>query len=372
MRSLLSPQSYLSPEVLASEQRRIFRRLWIVAGFKATLDAPDAFLTHEIGGIPILVQNTAKGLRAFVNQCAHRQSPVHTADFGQRRMACPYHGWVYDGEGRVKSIPGQSVNYGFADEVVCTLGLRPVHLREEGGLVFVNVSEDPFSFEEQFDESFRADLAGIASKAGDDAIFARFDGRYNWKLNFENVVDWNHVPFVHAGSFASMMPGLRPSPIDTRPPAPPPEPDDAIAADIRALSYIVRAPFDFADWPWYDVLERCGPTREYINVFIYPNVNYVVMAGAIHLIQQFCPVAPDHTRVRLTMALGRRKARLPAAPAILWGHLRAEKRVIDEDVVILEGLQRGLSEHTPPAFHGWYEHRLRRIAKSYCGLLAEP
>lgn len=371
MRSTLSPSDYLSAEVLANEQQRIFRRLWIVAGFKSTLLASDAFLTHEIGGIPILVQNTTKGLRAFINQCAHRQSPVQTADFGQRRMACPYHGWVYDGDGRLKNIPGQAANYGFTDETVCKLGLRAVHLREESGLVFVNLAEKPIAFETQFDQDFRAELAGIASKVGDDAIFARFDAGYNWKLNFENVVDWNHVPFVHAGSFAPMMPGLRPAATNTLPPAPPPDADDAIEDDLRLLSYVSRGPFDFSDWPWYDALERCGPTREYVNVFIYPNVNYVVMAGAIHLIQQFCPIAPDRTRVRLTMALGRRKARLPAAPAILWGHLKAEKRVINEDLVILEGLQRGLGEGSPPAFHGWYEHRLRRIAKSYRRLLTD-
>ena len=81
-----------------------------------------------------------------------------------------------------------------------------------------------------------------------------------------------------------------------------------------------------------------APTRrEYFNFFIYPNVNYVVMAGVVHLIQQFCPSTPDRTEVRLTMALGRRKERLPAAPAILWSQLKAEKRVIDEDVVVFEG-----------------------------------
>lgn len=371
MRSILSASDYTSPEALVAEEAKLFRRLWILAGFRSLLDAPDAFVTHRIGGVPIVVQNTAGGLRAYVNRCAHRHAPVQIDDFGRRRLACPYHGWVYDDAGRVKSIPGNEANFGFDAGCIAGLGLERVSLEVVGGLVFVNLDPDPMPLDAQFHPAFLDRMAAVTGVVGDDALFAKFEGRYNWKLNFENVVDWNHVPFVHAGSFASLMPTLRPAPPGSRPPSPPPEPDPAIGDDLRDLSYEARAPFDFHPWPWHDAVERCADTKEYLNLFIYPNVNYVVMAGAVHLIQQFCPVAPDRTEVRLTMALGRRKQRLPAAPAILWGQLKAEKRVIDEDVVILEALQRGLTEGTAPAFHGAYEYRLRRIAKVYRRMLAE-
>ena len=370
MRSILAASDYTSPAVYVDEERRLFRRLWIVAGFRSLLDAPDAFLTHRIGGVPIVVQNTSSGLKAFVNRCAHRQSAVQIADFGQRRLACPYHGWVYDDAGRVKSIPGNEANYGLAPGTVSTLGLEPVALRTVGGLVFVNLDDDPMPLEEQFGAAFLERIEAVTGMVGDDALFARFEGRYNWKLNFENVIDWNHVPFVHVSSFASLMPTLRPAAPGERQPCAPPAADDAIEDDLRELSYEARAPFDFRSWPWHDAVERCADTREYINLFIYPNVNYVVMAGAVHLIQQFCPAAVDRTDVRLTMALGRRKQRLPAAPAILWSQLKAEKAVIDEDVAVFEGIQRGFTDGSPQAMHGSYEYRLRRVAKVYRRLMA--
>ncbi|MEO8487069.1 MAG: aromatic ring-hydroxylating dioxygenase subunit alpha [Betaproteobacteria bacterium] len=370
MRSILSSSDYTSPEVLVAEERCLFRRLWIVAGFKSLLDAPDAFVTHRIGGVPVVLQNTATGLKAFVNRCVHRQSAIQVADFGQRRLACPYHGWVYDDAGRVKSIPGNDANYGFTVESVSTLGLQPIALKTIGGLVFVNLDADPMPIEEQFHAGFLDRLAEVTGVVGDDALFAKFEGRYNWKLNFENVIDWNHVPFVHTSTFASLMPTLKPPLPGERPASPPPAPDEEIGDEIRELSYETRAPFDFQAWPWHDAVERCADTREYLNLFIYPNVNYVVMAGAVHLIQQFTPVAIDRTEVRLTMALGRRKQRLPAAPAILWSQLKAEKRVIDEDLAVFEGIQRGFHEESPRAFHGHYEHRIRRVAKVYRGLMA--
>ena len=370
MRSILAASDYTSPAVCVDEEKRLFRRLWIVAGFRPLLDAPDAFVTHRIGGVPVVVQNTASGLKAFVNRCAHRQSAVQLADFGQRRLACPYHGWVYDDAGRVKSIPGNEANYGLAPGTVTTLGLEPVALRTVGGLVFVNLDRNPIPLEDQFDPTFLETLAAVTGVVGDDALFAKFDGRYNWKLNFENVIDWNHVPFVHASSFAPLMGTPRMTVAADQVASPPPAPDDEIEDDLRGLSYASRAPFDFHPWPWHDLVERCATTREYINLFIYPNVNYVVMAGAVHLIQQFSPAACDRTEVRLTMALGRRKQRLPAAPAILWSLLKSEKRVIDEDVSVFEGIQRGFADGSPQALHGAYEYRLRRVAKVYRRLMA--
>ena len=369
MRSILAPSDYTSPAVLAAEEKRVFRRLWIVAGFRATLDAPDAFLTHRIGGVPIVVQNTASGLKAFVNRCAHRQSAVQTADFGQRRLACPYHGWVYDDAGRVKSIPGNEANYGLAPGTVATLGLEPVALRVVGGLVFVNLDPDPLPLEEQFHPAFLERMEQVTDFAGDDAMFARFDGRYNWKLAFENVIDWNHVAFVHPESFAPLLPRMRSAPAEPSA-CPPPVADAQIEDDLRELSFESHAVFDFPALPWHDAVERCADTRSYVNLFIYPNVNYMVMAGVVHSFHQSVPIAPDRTEVRMTMALGRRIEPLPAAPAILWGHLDGEKRVADEDTLVFEGIQRGLDDASPHALHGHYEHRLRRVAKVYRRLMA--
>lgn len=365
MRSLLTPSDYTSSEAFDREQDRLFRRLWIFAGFASVLSAPDAFITHLVAGVPIVIQNTSEGLRAFVNRCAHRQSPVQSEDFGQRRLACPYHGWVYDERGRVRSIQGLATNYGFDAPTVASLGLDPIALRCVGGLVFVHLDPSPPPLEDQFHAAYLDTLEAMSGHAGIDAMFAKFTGEFNWKLNFENVVDWNHVAFVHAASFAKLTSASQRSLGGAVAAVAPPVPDDGIGDDLRDLSFESRGAFDWTPWPWHDLVERCAGAKEYVNLFIYPNVNYVIMAGAVHLVQQFCPVGAGRTEVRLTMVLGKRRKRLPAASAILWGHMKSEKQVINEDIAILEGVQRGLTTGAPRAFHGAYENRLRQIAKVY-------
>ena len=367
MRSRLNARHYTSEEVLAREQVALFQRLWIFAGFRTLLSAPDAFLTHQIGGIPIVVQNGRDNvLRAFVNRCAHRGAPIQLDDFGQRRLACPYHGWTYDDAGRVKSIPGNDAHYGFDDACVAGLRLLPVALRCIGNLIFVNLAKDPCPIETQFHQAFLDALADASIYLDDEAIFARFPAAYNWKLNFENVVDWNHVPFVHSTSFAPLMAANRATAL---PPSPPPDDDATVGNDIRDLSYTTIAPFEMRPWPWHAAVDRFGEKDHYYNFFLYPNVNFISMSGIIFLAQQFMPLQANRSETRLTMCTARTTSRLPALPAILWGHLRAEKQVIDEDIRVLEGLQRGMSEDASPVIHGAYESRLRRIANVYLDLM---
>jgi phenylpropionate dioxygenase-like ring-hydroxylating dioxygenase large terminal subunit len=223
--------------------------------------------------------------------------------------------------------------------------------------------------EAQFHSTFLRRLAEVSSFIDDQALHARFTANYNWKLNFENVIDWNHVPFVHSASFAPMMPGLRER-SSVVPELKPPVPDPELSDDLRDLSYESQAPFQFKHWPWHNSLERFTSEERYFNFFIYPNVNFICMSGVIFLTQEFNPVSPSSTQVRLTMATARKRKRVPATPAILWGHMKSEKRVIDEDVRVLEGLQRNLVGEGE-TIHGAYEYPLRRAAKVYLRLMDE-
>jgi phenylpropionate dioxygenase-like ring-hydroxylating dioxygenase large terminal subunit len=371
MYSILSAAHYTSPEIVAQENARIFRRLWILAGFRTLLSKPDAFLTRTIGGVPVVVQNCGGELRGFINQCAHRQAPLQLGDYGHRRLACPYHGWTYNDDGRVKTVPGCDANYGFTAKIVEGLGLRRVAVRCVGGLVFVNLDIEPLPIEAQFHAEYLARLEEVSQYADDQGIFAKFRGQYNWKLNFENVLDYNHVPFVHASTFARMIPALRPELGGTVERSLPPPSDFEISGEIRDLSYETQSAFDFPSWPWHDRVERFSDTSTYYNFFIYPNVNFISLAATTFLTQQFSPVSAGETEISLTMTIARKRKRLPALPAILWSHLKSEKRVIDEDIAVLEALQRGLFDDGLPAVHGSCETRLRAVAKVYSHLLAD-
>lgn len=370
MRSLLDAEHYTSAAVFEREQERIFRKLWILAGPAGLLGEPDSFLTRTIGGVPVLLQNVGGEVRAFVNRCAHRGSAIQIGDHGHRRLACPYHGWVYDGEGRVASIPRGDALYGFDDATRSGRRLQPIAVERVGGLLFVNLDDEPLRLEEQFHRAFLDRLAQVTSTMDDEALLARFPCRFNWKLIFENILDFNHIPFIHASSFARLLPTLKPDPASPPQRCAPPPPDDALGGDLRDLSFTAEAPFEFRHWPWHDNVERFSSEAKYFNFYLYPNVNLTAIAGVFFPIQQFDPVAPDRTEYTMWILTGRQKRPDPATPAILWSQAKGEKAVIDEDIAVLEALQRGLGAGAPPAFHGAYETHLRTMARVYRERLA--
>jgi len=355
------PQSdYIDPSVFAREQTHILRKLWIFVGLRTLLAEPDSFLTRSIGGVPIVVQNFDGELRAFRNQCAHRQAPLQLEEYGQRKLTCRYHGWTFDGAGQVRGMPGEHRLYHYSEAERAQLCLDRFAVQCIGNLVFVNLDAHPLLIEEQFSDELRGQLAQISGHFGSQAIHAVMPSAYNWKLNFENVLDYNHVPFVHPQTFRPLMqkgaehePHI---PADTPP---------VQTTALHELSFAGKTPLKIQPWPWHALVDRFGNEDAYYNYFLYPNVNFISVGGYVFLIQQFDPIAPDRTDVRFTLATARPTQRIPALPAIFWGHLKGEKRVLDEDKVILEALQRGLHAGGPVARHGAYESQLRRVALVY-------
>ena len=375
MLSKLTPAHYLSQAIFDQERDCIFRKLWLFAAFRTSLAEPGAFITRTMAGLPVLLQNCDGHIRAFENLCPHRQMPLQHEAFGQARMVCPYHGWVFDNEGKVKTIPNEATLYAYTPQERQRLCLRRYAVYEVGNLVFINLDDDPLPFDEQFAPELQQKLRDISSHFGAQAIHANLPGRYNWKLNYENVLDYNHVPYIHPKSFQPLLrQGISHTSKEQEKLFKPAQQSQAeqppgSLSSLAAQSFWVRAPISIEPWPWHAQVERYGEGDYYYNFFLYPNVNFISLGGLTFLMQQFHPVASDQTEVRFTLCAARETRRLPALPAILWGHLKSEVAVLNEDRGYLEALQSHLHPNAPNARHGIYEDRLVAVAATYLRLM---
>jgi Rieske 2Fe-2S family protein len=106
---------YTSPEIYEREKERIFQKEWLCMGRVEELDQPGDYLTFRVAGEPVVVCKDADGkLRAFSNVCRHRGTQVAFGEsdcgtpFGKgcdRAFSCPYHGWIYDLQGKLINAP---------------------------------------------------------------------------------------------------------------------------------------------------------------------------------------------------------------------------------------------------------------------------
>ena len=191
------PQRYfISPEVFAHEQEKIFSRQWGLVGHQSAIAQPGEYFISQVANESLIVVRDKRGeIRGFYNVCRHRGSRLIESRNGQLSAAiqCPYHAWTYALDGRLLGAPHMDDVPGFNK---ANYSLHPVNVAIWEGFIFLNLADSPASLEKWF-----GPLAGRFSRWKSPALRSAkridYDVRANWKLIFENYSECYHCLGVH-------------------------------------------------------------------------------------------------------------------------------------------------------------------------------
>ena len=185
---------YRRADVFEADLDVFFERQWALVGLEADAPNPGDLYVIDVGRASVIVARGDDGeLRAFHNVCRHRGARLREAGKGKaRKLVCPYHRWTYELTGDLFRAP----HMGKAFQSAC-YGLRKVHLRSVGGLLFVCLADDP---PEDFADLEIAMKDRLAPYGLGDAKIA-FENEIveagNWKLTMENNRECYHCPGGH-------------------------------------------------------------------------------------------------------------------------------------------------------------------------------
>jgi glycine betaine catabolism A len=205
------PQKYfVSPEVFAEEQEKVFSKQWLLVGHQSQIAAAgDYIVQHVIGESLIVIRDKSGEIHGFFNVCRHRGTRLIEDERGKcAAIQCPYHAWTYGLDGRLIGAPHMDEVPGFDKS---DYSLHPVNLGLWEGFIFVNLvpkrdgsltegnastEQGGYSLEKWF-----APLAGKFSHWNMSILRPAkridYDVRANWKLMFENYSECYHCPGVH-------------------------------------------------------------------------------------------------------------------------------------------------------------------------------
>jgi p-cumate 2,3-dioxygenase alpha subunit len=199
----LNRSALVEPNLFELEQRRIFDVCWIYLGHESEITEPGDFKTRNVCGRPIIfARDSAGNLRAFLNSCRHRGAVVcRLAEGNADSYSCFYHGWMYDQDGALKTVPG-SESYGPAfDKADFALGEVP-NFASYRGFCFVNFSHDAEPLEDYLAGATEyIDLVVDQSPSGKMQVVEgtqEYDIAANWKLLVENSFDDYHLLSTHS------------------------------------------------------------------------------------------------------------------------------------------------------------------------------
>lgn len=184
---------YTDPGVFAADLRDIFAREWLFAIPACEVPKPGSYVTMQVGTYPVvIVRGADKVIRAFHNACRHRGSRVCTALKGTApKLVCGYHQWTYELDGRLLWAREMGPDFDAS-----RFGLKPVHCREAGGLVFVSLAADPPAFD-MLAETLDSYLAPHGLADAKVAYESTIVENGNWKLVIENNRECYHCSGSH-------------------------------------------------------------------------------------------------------------------------------------------------------------------------------
>lgn len=210
----LEQRYFVSPEVFAEEQKRIFSKHWVLVGHQSQLEKAGDFFRATIAGESLIVVRDQKSeVRGFFNVCRHRGTRLKEDACGHTSaIQCPYHAWTYGLDGGLIGAPHMDEVPGFDKD---DYSLRPVNLGLFEGFIFVNLGNSALTAalraslpEGEKNRGAEVSLQGwFAPLAGKfshwnlsilrSAKRVEYDVRANWKLIFENYSECYHCPGVH-------------------------------------------------------------------------------------------------------------------------------------------------------------------------------
>ena len=319
---------YADPTFFEHERQRVFRSGWVCAGVVDEIPAPGAWTATLVGGIPVLIVRDRDGeLRAFLNVCRHRASPL--CDVGEHGsgplLRCPYHAWLYRLDGSLAKAQGVGEPDGFD---VAGYSLKRVGIATWRRLVFVHTG-DPDAVLDLGPLAAAIDACPIESF--EPARSESHVRPFNWKVLLENYSENYHTPFVHPEidtSSSEDYPMVSDGPVLyawDRLVRPGGEPDEELRATLlpgepgweRLFTAPTERPYDVGSY-----------------LTIWPNLMVNVFPDAM-LAMWMEPIDARSTRVerRMYVAPG-------TSPAVRDANLAAHRLVHQQDVDICTRVQR--------------------------------
>jgi len=194
------------------ELSRVFATSWLFLGHVEQLKKAGEFFTTYMGEDPVIVTKDKNGvIRAFLNSCRHRGARVLRADEGiTRGFTCTYHGWSYDLEGKLTSVPNEQ---GYPEDSWdrANWGLIEVaQLDTVLGLIFATWNPEAPTLDDQLgDMKYYIEAFLDRDSEGTTVVggITKWVLKGNWKLAAEQFgTDWYHVNMSHASALMVLSP----------------------------------------------------------------------------------------------------------------------------------------------------------------------
>jgi phenylpropionate dioxygenase-like ring-hydroxylating dioxygenase large terminal subunit len=316
---------------------------WYVVAESHELSTTTVLARQVLGEWLAVFRDDAGRPAALRDRCMHRASRLSRGRVENGCLRCPYHGWLYRGDGSVAEVPAE----GPAQREVAGRRTRRYETREQDGYVYVRLADAPV-----------VDVPPFAMPHWNAPGWGRVRLQNRFKNTVtncvENFIDVPHTVFVHPGIFRT----ARGQPIDA-----------TITRENGVVTVKYGGETDNLGWfSWF--LNPSGSPIVHTDQFFMPNITHVRYGMGPHrtflITSQSVPVADDETLVYTDLTYDYGWATPFAGPVVRW----QSQAVIDQDIVAL-GQQMEVIRRYGDAFASTPADLVHVLVESIRGALVE-
>jgi phenylpropionate dioxygenase-like ring-hydroxylating dioxygenase large terminal subunit len=190
------PSRYYTREFMDLEARRLWPRVWLLAGVTSDIPEDGDYVVFEVGSEEFIIARQSDGsVKAFYNVCPHRGNRVCMNERGSvARFTCAFHGWQFGCDGQLQRITDEET---FNPRLIAHRpGLTEVRCQTHAGLVFINMDGKAPPLQEYLGlpagylENYEIDRMHVVHHV-------RSAWHANWKTGVDAFYETYHLPWVH-------------------------------------------------------------------------------------------------------------------------------------------------------------------------------
>ncbi|MDR3651658.1 MAG: aromatic ring-hydroxylating dioxygenase subunit alpha [Paludibacter sp.] len=208
----------------------------------------------------------------IANRCCHRGASLSCGKLVTGNIECPFHGFQFDGDGKVKIIPANGKNAPIPE----SQHVQAYHTYENYGLIWMwwgdsdKKTDEPFFFKELIDMSYSTFID-------------------SWNVHYsraiENQLDVVHLPFIHKTTIGKGNKTLVNGPVVVRE-------GELITLYVNNISDDGKTvPLKPDEIPDYEKLFHLQ--------FHYPNIWQNIISDKFRIFAAFVPVDDEHSLIYL-------------------------------------------------------------------------
>lgn len=319
---------YSDPDWLAGERRALFGgTMPLCLGHASELATAGSVLRFDATGQPLLVTRDKDGaLHGVLNVCRHRgMRLVDERSCARRTLTCPYHGWTYELDGRLRHIPHAEAFNGIETGGAFDLVRFPV--TERAG--FIWGAPQPGATLDV--DGWLGPVIGDLEWAGtqDAVVFQRIETERacNWKLVMEAFMEAYHIRTLHRDSIYPFL-------IDAQ--------ADWDQHGPHQRMIVARRHCEQEPAAWFEDSRRVRDLWSFSHL-VFPNLVVITHPTYTSAVSVW-PIAPDRTRWSHAILIPRTKSTPDWTPHWEKSVALMDERVFQtEDLRAAESIQAGIA-----------------------------